>query len=177
MFSSSTINATNEKRDSSQTSFLSEAVTKGFTNFINFSLTIAKKIKFDQNKRATGVVVESNSISHTPLDKKEVIVSAGMFQSPQLLIVSGIGPAAQLQKFNIPVITDRPRVGQGMQDHIFFGSSYLVGLQTLKKVANDPIYLLAQYAVFAATQSGTSDKPSVRLPWLGKGSRRLTLFA
>ena len=46
--------------------------------------------------------------------KKEVILSAGAFQSPQLLMVSGVGPAATLQKHNIPVVADRAGVGQNM---------------------------------------------------------------
>lgn len=53
--------------------------------------------------------------------KKEIIVSAGAFQSPQLLMVSGIGPKAQLSKFNIDPVVINENVGQGMQDHIFFG--------------------------------------------------------
>ncbi|TIC91816.1 Choline dehydrogenase, mitochondrial [Colletotrichum higginsianum] len=48
---------------------------------------------------------------------KEVIVSGGSFGSPQLLLLSGIGPAADLEALNIPVIADLPGVGRNMQDH------------------------------------------------------------
>ena len=47
--------------------------------------------------------------------RKEVILSAGAFQSPQLLMVSGIGPKAQLDKFRIPAVVVNENVGQNMQ--------------------------------------------------------------
>ncbi|CAN9080149.1 unnamed protein product [Alternaria alternata] len=49
--------------------------------------------------------------------RKEVILSGGSFGTPQLLLLSGIGPAADLKALNIPVIADRPGVGRNMQDH------------------------------------------------------------
>lgn len=48
---------------------------------------------------------------------KEVILSTGTLDTPKILMHSGIGPAEQLQKFQIPVIQDLPAVGQGLQDH------------------------------------------------------------
>jgi choline dehydrogenase-like flavoprotein len=50
--------------------------------------------------------------------RREVIVAAGALQSPQLLMVSGIGPGAQLQALGIPVRVDAPQVGQNLQDHL-----------------------------------------------------------
>ncbi|KAH6697296.1 choline dehydrogenase [Plectosphaerella plurivora] len=49
--------------------------------------------------------------------RKEVILSGGSFGSPQLLLLSGVGPAADLKALNIPVVADRPGVGRNMQDH------------------------------------------------------------
>ncbi len=49
---------------------------------------------------------------------REVLLSAGAFQSPQLLLLSGIGPGADLQKLGIPVAVDAPEVGRNLQDHI-----------------------------------------------------------
>ncbi|KAH4182176.1 hypothetical protein HBI25_217470 [Parastagonospora nodorum] len=60
---------------------------------------------------------------------KEVIISGGAFNSPQLLLLSGIGPAEQLKKFNIPVIVDSPGVGRSLADN------YEAGILSLGKRA------------------------------------------
>lgn len=52
-----------------------------------------------------------------PGPKNEIIVSAGALGSPQLLMLSGVGPAAHLRAHNIPVVLDHPLVGQGMSDN------------------------------------------------------------
>jgi choline dehydrogenase len=62
-----------------------------------------------------------SSVNFTLSARKEVILSAGAFQSPQLLMVSGIGLCADLAKFNISCVYDLPGVGQNMWDHPIFG--------------------------------------------------------
>ena len=94
-----------------------------------------KKILFS-GTTATGVVMQSNGTISTLRANKEVILSAGALQSPQILMVSGIGPESTLRRHNIPCIVNRPGVGQGMQDHIFFGPSYRVNVQTFSRRAN-----------------------------------------
>ncbi|KAK7999608.1 alcohol oxidase [Apiospora arundinis] len=140
-YASTTINS-NMKRETSETSFL--RIAAGRPNLTVIQLALAKKILFDGNKRATGVVYQIGPLTFTANAAREVIVSAGAFHSPQLLMVSGIGPAATLNKFNIPVIADRRGVGQGMQDHVFFGPSWRVKVQTLTRIATDPLYAAAQ---------------------------------
>jgi choline dehydrogenase-like flavoprotein len=159
-YGAATIDPASETRDSSQSSFLDSAASQGLTNLKVFSLTLAKKIVFDESKKATGVIVESNLIPYTISATKEVIVSAGAFQSPQLLMVSGVGPADQLQKLDIPVVADRPGVGQNMQDHIFFGPSYRVNLITATRIANDPVFLVAETAVWAVNKTGYDQESS-----------------
>ncbi|KAF3354218.1 Putative protein disulfide-isomerase [Verticillium dahliae VDG1] len=84
-----------------------------------YTATLARRIVFDGAKRATGVVVSSALAlgQYTLRARREVLLSAGAFQSPQLLMVSGVGPRAQLSKLGIPVVADRPGVGQTMEDH------------------------------------------------------------
>lgn len=151
-YCSSTINPTAETRESSQTSFLNLAASR--SNLKIYDTTLAKRIQFDNNKTATGVIVSSTGIATQYIlsAKKEVIVSAGAFQSPQLLMVSGVGPKAALSQFNIPMIADRAGVGQGMQDHVFFGPTYRVGVSTFTKLANDPAYIATEFAGEYSTQ-------------------------
>ncbi|KAK4663015.1 hypothetical protein QC763_601080 [Podospora pseudopauciseta] len=146
-YCASTIRPETQTRDSSQTSFLREA--SGRRNLKVYMTTLGKKIVFDENKRATGVVVESRPFGlfeYTLKAKREVIISAGAFQSPQLLMVSGVGPRVELAKHKIPLIADRPGVGQGMQDHVFFGPSWRVKVETLTRIANDPLFVLGEFA-------------------------------
>lgn len=113
-YSLNTIDATQQTRVSSETAYLRPSLAKR-PNFLVFQSTLAKKILFDSSKTAKGVQVDSSGEVYTLFAKKEIILSAGSFQSPQLLMVSGVGPAATLQEHNIPVVADRPGVGQNMQ--------------------------------------------------------------
>jgi choline dehydrogenase len=60
----------------------------------------------------------------------EVLLSAGAIQSPQLLQLSGIGPAALLQKHGIPVVHDLPGVGENLQDHLQIRMIYEMNQRT-----------------------------------------------
>ena len=86
-----------------------------------YTETLARKIVFDSNKKAVGVEVQSLGLPYTIHASKEVIVSAGAFQSPQLLMVSGVGPRETLENLDIEVVSELPGVGQNMWDHILFG--------------------------------------------------------
>ncbi|PLB46518.1 alcohol oxidase [Aspergillus steynii IBT 23096] len=130
-----TVRPPDETRSSSQTAFLGKS--KPPTMDI-FTYTLAQKILFDSEKRATGVLVTDKSSASFELRAvREVVLSAGALQSPQLLMVSGIGPAPTLQDHGIPVIADLPGVGQNMWDHPFFGPSYRVQVVTFTEYVND----------------------------------------
>jgi choline dehydrogenase len=75
------------------------------------------RIIFD-GKRAVGVRYRKGGRGHEIRARQGVIVSAGALQSPQLLMLSGIGPAQHLQQFGIPVLIDRAAVGGNLQDHL-----------------------------------------------------------
>ena len=70
-----------------------------------------------ESDKACGVEVELQHQLHEILAAKEVILSGGSINSPQLLMLSGIGPAAHLRTHNIHVVADLPGVGQNLQDH------------------------------------------------------------
>ena len=79
-----------------------------------------------QNDRATGVeFLTGTSTTQQALARREVILCAGAFQSPHLLMLSGIGPADTLRSAGIPVKKEMPGVGQNLQDHVFTGISSL----------------------------------------------------
>lgn len=69
-------------------------------------------------KIAFGVEFVRDRKMHYVRAKKEVILSGGSINSPQLLMLSGIGPKAELAKHRIPLIRDAPGVGQNLQDHV-----------------------------------------------------------
>jgi choline dehydrogenase len=106
-YCSSTIDPATELRSSAQASFLDDASSR--SNLDLYETTMAKKILFNGNKTAVGVEVQSLQtlgLSYNITARKEVIVSSGTFQSPQLLMVSGVGPAAALEELGIDVISD-----------------------------------------------------------------------
>ncbi|XP_021965637.2 oxygen-dependent choline dehydrogenase [Folsomia candida] len=77
-----------------------------------------EKILIDDNNTAYGIAYTRHGIPQIAHAKREVIVSAGTFGSPLLLIKSGIGPADVLQAAKIPVKKDMPGVGQNLWDHV-----------------------------------------------------------
>jgi len=85
-------------------------------NLTVMSETEVTRIVFD-GPRATGIVFRRNGESGT-LDAREVILSAGSFASPHLLMLSGIGNAKDLARHGIPVVADLPGVGENLQDHL-----------------------------------------------------------
>lgn len=79
------------------------------------------KIMIDPiSKQATGVRFEKEGRIYEVQAKKEVILSAGAVNTPQLLMLSGVGPAEHLASFDIPVMANL-RVGDNLQDHISLG--------------------------------------------------------
>lgn len=68
--------------------------------------------------RATGVEIERGGTRQVLRARREVIVAASSINSPKLLMLSGIGPAAHLAQHGVPIVADRPGVGQNLQDHL-----------------------------------------------------------
>lgn len=69
-------------------------------------------------RRVTGVRLVRDGNPREVFASREVIMSAGVFHTPQILMLSGIGPAAHLREAGIDVLLDSPRVGDNLQDHL-----------------------------------------------------------
>lgn len=151
-----TIDAVTQVRSTSESSFLRKALRTTY-NLSVYQNTLAKKVLFT-NMTVNAVEVEaatlgSGSITYTLKARKEVIISSGAFRSPQMLMVSGIGPASILQDQGIEVLADRPGVGQNMWDHIFFGPSYEVNTVTHSWLGN-PSYSTEATEQYIQNRSG-----------------------
>ncbi len=78
---------------------------------------LVRRVLFD-GRRATGIEYTQGGAVHQA-NGREVILCGGAFNSPQLLMLSGVGPAAPLRALGIPVLHDAPQVGEGLQDHFY----------------------------------------------------------
>jgi len=83
----------------------------------------AAKIEFD-GRRATGVRLRSHRSERLVEARREVILSAGAFNSPQLLQLSGVGRPQDLQRHGVKMVHELPGVGQNLRDHIDFILAY-----------------------------------------------------
>lgn len=76
------------------------------------------------NKRVIGVAYLVDGAEQQVYIDREVILSGGAINSPQIMMLSGLGPAAQLSQLGINVVQDLPGVGQNLQDHLFLSVAY-----------------------------------------------------
>ncbi len=94
---------------------------------------MVERVEFD-GKRAVGVRWRQNGEVKSARAKGEIILSAGSLGSTQLLLLSGVGPAAQIKDFGIPVVLDKPGVGENLQDHLQIRMIHKVtGVKTLNE--------------------------------------------
>jgi choline dehydrogenase len=152
-YTSQEIDPLDETWSSSETSYLHEALTSSNNNFQVYPNTLAKRIIFSSNNTATGVQVETAGKTYAIAANREVILSAGAFQSPQLLMVSGVGPASTLENLSIPVIVDRPGVGQNMWNHVESGPVYPVDVGNVAKYTV-PAFLPAATEEYLVNKTG-----------------------
>ncbi|MFN3260789.1 MAG: choline dehydrogenase [Pikeienuella sp.] len=109
---------------------------------------LARRILIEEG-RATGVEIERGGLVEVIRARREVILSASAFNSPKLLMLSGIGPGAHLAEQGIPVVADRPGVGANLQDHL---EVYI------QQACTEPITLFRHWSLFG--------KAMVGLEWL-----------
>lgn len=139
------------KRASGSTAFILPAMTR--PNLKVATGATARRILVEAG-RAVGVeYMQHGQLKQVRADR-EVVVSGGAFLTPQLLMLSGLGPADQLKEHGIPVIVDLPEVGRNLQDHV---QSMIVfrSLETSRPMTT----LLTGNTLFVRTRpgSGTPD--------------------
>ena len=106
----------NGRRCSAAVAYLNPARSRPNLQIITHAQ--ADRIELD-GKRATGVLYTDRSgTQHRVTARREIIISGGAINSPQLLMMSGIGEAEQLKEHGIDVAVDRPGVGKNLQDHL-----------------------------------------------------------
>jgi choline dehydrogenase len=130
----------------------------------------------DGRQRCTGAQVWDGHEMITALAVREVILCAGSIGSPQILQLSGIGPADLLRKFGIDVIVDSPGVGANLQDHLQIRTVYkIAGAPTLNVLASSLFgrakigleYLLRRTGPMsmAPSQLGAFTRSSPEMAW------------
>jgi len=93
---------------------------------------LAERIEFD-GRRAVAVRWRQDGVMRRALGH-DIILAAGSIGSPQLLLLSGVGPAAQLRQHGIPVVLERPGVGENLHDHLQLRAIFKVtGAKTLNE--------------------------------------------
>jgi choline dehydrogenase len=112
---------------------------------------LATQIAFD-GSRAAGVHYRRRGREQTARARREIILSGGPINSPQLLKLSGVGPAAELRSLGIDVIADRPGVGENLQDHLEL---------TVQVASRQPITLFAH--------TGLMRRALIGAQWLARG--------
>jgi choline dehydrogenase len=101
-----------------------------------------------ENGRARGVAYDDEGSVQTLWAEREVIVCAGAFETPKLMMLSGLGPAAQLAQHGLAVVRDLPGVGANLQDHMLLG----VGFEATQTL--DLAEMLAEAGLFTWTDVG-----------------------
>jgi choline dehydrogenase len=130
----------------------------GRRNLRVFADTLVERINFN-GSQAVGVTIRHQGRKQMLLASREIVVAAGTVNSPQLLMLSGIGPADMLRHHDIRVLRDLPGVGANLQDHPTVSvatsnpgaESYALSWRTAPRVAAAPLrYLFARRGMLAS---------------------------
>ncbi|MEM1144963.1 MAG: GMC family oxidoreductase N-terminal domain-containing protein [Pseudomonadota bacterium] len=111
----------NGMRNSTAVAYLHPALERD--NIVIQGEALVQKLLMEDD-RCVGVAFEAGGETFEVGAKKEVILSAGTIGSPQILMLSGIGPANQLESLGIDVVADLPGVGENLQDHYMVPVAY-----------------------------------------------------
>lgn len=127
------------------------------SNFLVATGAHASKVLFAEKQApltATAVEYISNGRTYTAVAKREIILSAGTMQTPQVLELSGIGKKDILSKFNIPQLLDLP-VGENLQDHCYVRTTVQVaGHHVTADKFFDPEFVTREMELYQKQKSG-----------------------
>lgn len=147
-----TVDATTRQRSFTANAYLDQARER--SNLTVLTQVQARRVLFDGSSEniATGIEytdIETGEVK-TVSARKEVIITAGVFNSSRLLELSGIGNADRLQKLSIPVVVDNANVGENLQNHVLAIRNYEVreGIKTM-----DPLIRQDPDAIAAAMEA------------------------
>ncbi len=107
----------NGRRWSAASAYLKPALPRPNLSVVTHAL--ASAVLFEE-RRAVGVRYRRGDANHLARARREVILCGGPINSPQLLKLSGVGPAQELAQYGIPLVHDLPGVGENLQDHLEF---------------------------------------------------------
>ncbi|KAK4152008.1 dehydrogenase pate [Chaetomidium leptoderma] len=156
---------------SASTAYLDEAIED--TDIMVYHHTQALKINFDASKKATSVLVSTQGAATEGLEytlhaTKEIILSAGVFHSPQLLMVSGVGPKTTLAHHKIPLVAHLPGVGANLHDPLLFPVSSALTPALPSAIglvfSPDPAVQTSILHDYLADQAGPPTSPSKNCP-------------
>ena len=137
------------RRCSAAVAFLKPAM--GRANLRVVTRAHAERVIFE-GRRAVGVVYGAAGQRVTARARREVILCGGAINSPQLLMLSGVGPAGELQAMGIPVVHDLPGVGRNLQDHfqarIAYRCRFPITVNDIMASRWKMARMVAQYALF-----------------------------
>lgn len=125
------ISTKNGRRMSAARAFLRPAMKRA--NVRVETNALASRVLFE-GKRAVGVEYLQNGQTRTARAGREIILSAGSINSPQLMQLSGVGPAALLEGLGIPVVHANENVGANLQDHVGINYTFKGKLPTLNQI-------------------------------------------
>jgi choline dehydrogenase len=140
------------RRASTAYSYLRPARSRG--NLQVETSALAQRILFE-GRRARAVEYRQGGVLRTARARKEILVSGGAYNSPQLLQLSGVGPAELLKQHGIDVVLDAPGVGNDLQDHLQVRLVMRCAQRiTLNDIINHPVRRILAGARYAAFRKG-----------------------
>jgi choline dehydrogenase-like flavoprotein len=170
----SSLGAVNRTNDAGNRSYAATGYLKpnlGRPNLKVLTDALASKILLNSSKEAEGVEFIHNGETYTVKASKEVVLSTGVIQTPQLLELSGIGDPNILQKAGVECVVENKSVGANFQDHVLGGMLFNLqdGIQSMDAL-HGADYAKTQQEIYESTQSGPYGSPGMLMGFISYAS-------